>query len=298
MTEIECSFCKNKFKNQANLKAHQKSAKYCIELRGDETNFKFKCEGCNMLFNKIFFLERHTNTCKSFRELQLVNEKNRMLTDDNLKYNLLLEEKNKMLTDDNMKYKLILEERNKQLENKDKQIKSLQDQLARIALAAATKSTTINNNNNINSNNKISNITALDISEDKLKHMFDTKYNQKYIIEGVKGVAHFVVDNLLKDEKGNLTYVCTDPSRQIFKYKDNFGDIQKDVKCKKLTKTLIDGKLKTNTCIASTNWWTNDEGKTDSDKYNSLQPKALEICMISVSENTLFVNEMSAITTV
>ena len=289
MTEIECEYCKNKFKSQTVFKTHQKTAKYCLQLRGDRIENKFTCNGCNMSFNKIFYLERHNKNCKSNGELQKIQDKIKILMDKNLKYKFLLEEKDKKIEHDN---KMFLQN----IQNKDKQIKDLQDQLAFIALSSITKATTINNN--INSNNKILNISALDINEDKLKYMFDTKYDQKYIIEGPKGLAQFVVENLLKDEKGNLTYICTDPSRQIFKYKDNLGDIQKDVKGKKLTKTLIDGGLKANTCDASTNWWTNDEGKTDSDKYNSLQPKALEICMISVSENTLFVNEMSAITTV
>jgi len=64
------------------------------------------------------------------------------------------------------------------------------------------------------------------------------------MIQGQKGVAKFAYDTMLKDEEGKLKYICTDPSRQIFQYKNEEGEIQKDVKAKKLTKALLDGELK------------------------------------------------------
>lgn len=48
----------------------------------------------------------------------------------------------------------------------------------------------------------------------------------------------------MKDEEGKLKYICTDPSRQVFQYKNEDGKIQKDVRVTKLTKALFDTELK------------------------------------------------------
>ena len=50
-------------------------------------------------------------------------------------------------------------------------------------------------------------------------------------------------DKLLKNEEGNLNYVCTDPSRNIYKYKTLEGVVEKDVNAKKLTTKLISGGI-------------------------------------------------------
>jgi len=110
-------------------------------------------------------------------------------------------------------------------------------------------------------------------------------------------LAHFAKDHFLKDDDGKLKYVCTDPGRQTFKYKDELGDIQKDVKAKKLTKILIDAGLKEKNNTLAVDWWTSDEGKINNDRFTTLQPKASEIHSMSEVDNTLFVNELSAITT-
>ena len=46
------------------------------------------------------------------------------------------------------------------------------------------------------------------------------------------------MDKLLKDDEGNLRYICSDPSRQTFKFKTLGGEIMRDVKAKKLSKLL------------------------------------------------------------
>ena len=84
----------------------------------------------------------------------------------------------------------------------------------------------------------------MDLSQEKMKDMIENNFSASYMIQGQKGVAKFAYDTMLKDEEGRLKYICTDPSRQIFQYKNGEGEIQKDVKAKKLTKALLDGDLK------------------------------------------------------
>ena len=59
-----------------------------------------------------------------------------------------------------------------QLEKKDKHIKELEAQLANIAMAGVTKSITTNN-----INNKILNISSLDLNDDKIKSILDSKFD-------------------------------------------------------------------------------------------------------------------------
>ena len=120
------------------------------------------------------------------------------------------------------------------------------------------------------------------------------KFKQCFIYQ--KELAQFITEHLLKDDDGKSTYICTDTSRQIFKYKDTLGDIQKDVKAKKLTQTLIDGGLKDTNHKICLSYWSNKDGSIDNERYNLLVLKAAEINTISITENTLFVNELSAIT--
>ena len=277
----KCQYCEKLFSTISNLNTHQKTAKYCINIRNNVIIEEYKCY-CEKKFNCKKNYTRHKKSCNFYDIVNPYIEENIKLNNQNIEYLKQLENKDK--------------EYLKQLENKDRHIKQLELQLANIALAGVTKVSTINN---INNSNKILNIGCLDLnSSDKIKTILDDKFDHNYIIDGQKGVAQFVVDHYLKDDDGKLKYVCTDPSRQIFKYKDDLGDIQKDVKAKKLTKTLIDGGLKEKNNIISEFWWTTNEGKTDKDKFIVLQPKTTEINSLSISENTLFANELSSMTTI
>ena len=97
---------------------------------------------------------------------------------------------------------------------------------------------------NTNNNQKILITSPMDLSQEKMKDMIENNFSASYMIQGQKGVAKFAYDTMLKDEEGRLKYICTDPSRQIFQYKNGEGEIQKDVKAKKLTKALLDGDMK------------------------------------------------------
>jgi hypothetical protein len=53
---------------------------------------------------------------------------------------------------------------------------------------------------------------------------------------------------ILRDENGNLNYLCTDLSRKIFKFKNKIGQLEKDVNAQKLTNLLTEnGILKVTT---------------------------------------------------
>lgn len=271
----KCEYCNKLFSSKSNLSNHQKTAKYCLDKR-QIINEEYICS-CEKMFTTKINYERHIKTCKIGSILYYKEEE--------IKLKKELEYKDQQI-------KYILDE----LKNKDIHIKELESQLASIALAGVSKPTTTNNNIS-NINNKILNISPFNLSDtEKFKNILDTKFDENYILDGQKGLAHFAKDNFLKDDDGKLKYICTDPGRQTFKYKDELGDIQKDIKAKKLTKILIDAGLKKKNNKVAIDWWTSDEGKINTNRFTTLQPKASEIYAISEVENTLFVNELSAIT--
>ena len=241
-----------------------------------------KCQYCEKIFSTKSNLYTHQKTAKF-----CLNKRN--IINENYKCDCKKKFTTKIAFD---RHKKICNVSDIHIE-KNNEIKIYLDKLASIALAGVNKTTTVNN-----INNKILNISPLDLNNsEKIKSILETKFDHNYVIEGQKGVAQFLVDHYLKDDEGKLKYVCTDPSRQIFKYRDDLGDIQKDVKAKKLTKTLIDSGLKEKNNDISTSWWTTDDGTKDVDKFTILQPKSSEISSLSISENTLFANELSSITT-
>ena len=52
---------------------------------------------------------------------------------------------------------------------------------------------------------------------DRIKEAIENKFTVNHVVDGQKGLAKFMVDTILTDEEGNLLYVCTDASRNIFK---------------------------------------------------------------------------------
>jgi len=152
---------------------------------------------------------------------------------------------------------------------------------------------------NINNNNKTVNlINSLNLSDtEQIKNLIDNNYNLDYIFSGQKGLAHFALDNILKDDKGNLKYICTDPSRQIFKYKDTYGDIQKDVEAKKLTNFLVEGGITNKACDIAKQWWTDENGHTNSGKFEILSDKTESMIKLE-DDNTVFKKELASITTI
>ena len=131
---------------------------------------------------------------------------------------------------------------------------------------------------------------------DKLKNIINEKYNDSYLFQGQKGIAKFAVEHILTDENGNLSYICTDPSRQIFKYKDSSGDIRKDVEAKKITNFLIDGGIQNKSSDMFIKLWTDIDGKIDGEKCSELLNKA-DAMMKLKNDNTIFKKELVYMTT-
>ena len=127
-----------------------------------------------------------------------------------------------------------------QIEKLEQTIKELQDDLKDVAVTAVSRPTSITTNNTHSQNNILMNLTPFDMNKEKFAEKINEHFDKNYLINGQKGVAQFVVENILKDEEGKLMYICTDPSRQIYRFKGVDGFIERDVKAKRLTNSLYD----------------------------------------------------------
>jgi hypothetical protein len=96
--------------------------------------------------------------------------------------------------------------------------------------------------------------------------------------------------NLLRDDSGNLTYRCTDPSRQIYRYRSLDGEMVKDVKAKKLTSSLLDKLTTKSSDITNEEIRDGNEDKVFLYGNNFMEIKRLE------DDNKDFILELASLT--
>jgi hypothetical protein len=304
---MNCEFCNKEFASKSAVNHHKKTAKYCLEIQG-KTNNNYICEYCSKNYSTKNYLVEHYNTCTSklFKTLEDENKALKIKITKLTKINKELEihsVENKVLKSQNSKLKKQNDKLEKELDNNKAENNLLKGRLSVLDkdhqiitnLAQQPKNTTTNTANT--TNNILSIQTPLDFNNiDKLKNIIDEKYNDSYLFEGQKGIAKFAVEHILTDENGNLSYICTDPSRHIFKYKDSSGGIRKDVEAKKITNFLIDGGIQNKSSDMFIKLWSDKEGNVDGKKCSELLDKA-DAMMKLKNDNTVFKKELVYMTT-
>jgi hypothetical protein len=260
---MECQFCNKTFKNKSILTTHQNTAKYCLKIQGKENIVSEYICCCDKIFYKKSHLTSHESTC-------IVKN-----------YVLKLQEKDQIIIE---KDKIIKEQEN--LINFLKGENNIYKEEHKAFIDIAKQPKTSNNSNN--NNNKILSISShLDFRDiDKVRNALE-KFDANYFLEGQKGMAKFAAENILRDENGNYIYICTDPNRLMFKYKDECGDIQKDYNAKKLTNYLVEGGIKNKGNEITTNLM--NKNNTD-----LLLEKNIEISELEFNNN-IFKKELASI---
>lgn len=269
---MECEFCKKKLSTVSSLNYHKKTNKKCLEIRNNINDSFISCEFCDKLFSNQT-LKIHLKSCKN-KKLNREKEKDNIIQE---KDNIIQELKNEILFLKDTIFKL---ETENNIYIKDHELVK-----------------TIATQPKINNNNKIKVINNFFDNPIRIKQIVEEKLTSNHIIEGQKGVAQFAYDTLLKNEDGNMNYFCTDPSRLIFKFQNNEGNIEKDIKAVKLTNLLLDAGIKNKTCDIAPNLWTKQDGTIDYDKFQLFNPSANEIIMMQ-NDNSIFRNELACLTSI
>ena len=273
---MNCQFCNKDFSNKSSLTNHQKTAKYCLKLQDtDKEISNFNCDYCKKLFTSRQNLNIHLAICKDKEIKILKKEKDKEIE-------ILRKEKDKEI-------EILRKEKDKQENNYKDQIKELQQIIERMSLKAIERPTTTNNNTlNITSFMDFDNM-------DKIKNAIEDKLDINYVVDGQKGLAHFVKDNLLTDDTGKLLYICTDPSRHIFKYKDSSGEVKKDVEAKKLTNYILEGGIRTKSAVLGNDWCKDDKGDINIGRFNVMIEQQQSIMKLS-DDNNSFKKELVSLT--
>ena len=207
---MECKYCKNIFSSKANLNNHQRTAKYCLTLRGDDEECTYKCEICKKTFNKKFNFSRHEEKCvsvESFREIQS-------------KSVLVERERDNYYTKTN--------EQKIQIDELKQQISSLQKQMQEVAIKAVSRPTT---SNKTQINNYIQNMQPVTD-----EYLLDNSHHLtiEHIKKGPEGYAEFALEYPLKDR-----VLCSDFSRRKVKFKDKDGNLITDPEMTTLAKKFF-----------------------------------------------------------
>jgi hypothetical protein len=271
-----CEFCNNQYKTISSLNHHKKTVKKCLILR-DALNTAqfFECKTCDFKttlknnFNshkcKLKDISEYKNIIYNLQEeLALKNKKNTELEDENK------ENKEKL----NIAFQKIQKLKNKNISLKI-EIKEKVEKQENQLFTLASKPT---NNTNIKIQNLTNVLTSLDFKENSIKDKVDNNFTLEYLSEGIKGVAKFTKDHIINpSEDGKQKYICSDPSRGTFKYKDENGVIQKDVKATKLKNALqVPIINKTNTIISHETTRVREEGE---EKFDITNTKLIENLM-------------------
>lgn len=255
-------------------------------------------------------LKIHENSClerKTFESKELADKYDTDMKDIKEKYEIkiqelikkyeseisLLKNENKNYLEENQRLRENMAELRGELKSTSKASECVYEIAKQPKIINSSNSSNTSNTNH--NNNKILNIsTSLNFKDiDRVKEIIDKNCDINHILAGQKGVAQFAAKHLLLDEDGKFIYLCTDPSRNSFKYKNENGLIEKDLEAKKLANYLVDGGIHEKVKDLSVAWYTED-GKINQDKFTVVADKQISIMNIK-ENNSEFKKELASI---
>ena len=268
-----CKYCNSNFKKVSSLNYHQKNVRYCLIKQGkiediqieDNQIIIYKCNFCDKILSTKHTFNSHLLICKNKQN----KESLQLLSNEHIKIS---------------EYKEQITEYKEQITEYKEQIKELQNKIERMATKAIEKHTTNTTNLFLN---------PIDLSQEHITKMIHEKFTKEHFYDGQAGVARFAVDNILKDKDGKLGYICTDPSRQIFKHINSDGSVKKDVRASKLTKKLVKDVKQVSSQIVLKKM---DEEKDLKENCNEFLTKKMEEIVIIDDDNSKFRTELANLT--
>ena len=280
---MECEFCKRSFSTKGILISHQKSAKYCLKLQ-NKNNENFLCNFCNKNFTSQYNLNEHLIICKEKQYEERDNKvKDIYIKEVNeLKQQIANLEISKKYTES------LLKEKNDYIEKLEARLEKFEDSILskteKKQITTAPNHTT--NNTTIVINNNYLNLNDIP----KMAAFLEEKLDKEVVAGGQKGLAFLLSNTVLKDK-----YKCVDPSRQNFEFTNELGEVERDVKAKKLTNALIKSDICSKSGEIGMELWKKEDGSTDSLRYEAHSKNVLEMINFT-RDNSTFRSELSALT--
>lgn len=247
---MDCEYCKKIFSSKTNLRVHQNSAKYCINLRNnkeseddkqkvDEKKVDFNCNFCQKSLFSKFRLNQHLKTCKE-KIYQTYEEQLKTLK---RQIELSVETEKKLIND---KYELEAKCNNayEYISKLETQVKELQSQIIDLAYIAIEKPSNVTNNTHNSNNttkmidNRVLNMVPMDLTKESITRALEEKFTEQHLLKGQKGVAEFCVESILVTPEKKYLMKCTNASRKMFMLIDENGNQYKDINASKLTQLI------------------------------------------------------------
>tara|TARA_B110000261_G_scaffold75001_1_gene86895 strand:+ start:132 stop:998 length:867 start_codon:yes stop_codon:yes gene_type:complete len=237
---FNCEFCKKVFKSKSNLTRHKRTTKSCIVIQkslsknDNIVEITYDCSICFKKFTSKQILLLHIQTCPGLLiKENYENKINKLILEYENKIKEIIDKTNLDSININDLEKNII-----RLESELKVYKEHGNKSYSTIEEMAKQPKQVTNNQN-----KIIITSPLNLSRDSITEALEN-FSDNHLVQGQRGVAKFAYDNMLKDKDGKLIYICTDPSRQIFQFKNDEGKIEKDVRATRLTKALIEADIK------------------------------------------------------
>ncbi len=258
----KCQYCNSEFTTKVSLNKHQKSAKYCIELRKEDNCEldidEFNCEWCNKMYTRKDRYFDHIRICKTNPENM---SKNISKTD----YTLLLENFNKQ-RDENIELKIKLANITNSLDKSNQENIELKIKNAELTatlkgktelsekfetlhskreeciekIALQPKTTTTKNTSNSTQNNILNNLPIFNLTKEKLQLIANTEFTHELFLRGQEGAAKFATNIARKENDGDLPWVVADKNRGIVKMKGEGGIIITDYDVEIITNLVFE----------------------------------------------------------
>lgn len=244
-----CQHCNVSCKNKYVLKTHMAKSKKCLELRGLTLSKKFMCNGCNSIFSNSTNLNIHFESCKEYSIYIIRSEMEKTIFELKQTHfkaiNELSERHEKELSDTKKQYEKEIAEntRNHEKEKQflEKQLERIHTSYENVAKDAVNRPTTATTHNTVN---HIRNILSTDKTVDSLKHddlvlVFRKHLTEDVLLGGQKALAKICSENIIHTHDDKMLLVCTDASRDKYKYMDDSGNVKEDVHARNFTKKII-----------------------------------------------------------
>ena len=240
----KCNNCNKEYNTKSVLKKHQETTQKCLKLK----KIIQKCSYCEYNTTNIDQYELHVHYCKihtdKYNTLQIECEHLKTANSILLNNNENIQNKNKIIKGHNAKYKKDIHKLTLDNQLQLNTIKMLENQVSvshqllqdNIHTILSKPTIQQQENNLTNNNQKID--LSLNLNSDFIQKNVDDNFTLQHLVNGIKGVATFTNDFIIHKENGQSKYICADSSRSIFKYKDENGMIQKDIKANKLKNTV------------------------------------------------------------
>jgi hypothetical protein len=279
---FECEFCKKVLSQKATLLDHISTCKerYKKLLENQEINSKNIIKKLESEITKLKRLEKESLQKKDEHYQEKLKEKDEH-------YQEKLKEKDDY-------YQEKLKDKDEKIQDKNEYIAKLEARLDKfettvVNLAAEPKTTTKTTTNVVVNNH------TLNLSQEHVSKVLDEHFTKEVAAGGQKGLAKMVHEKMLTGPDGKPTYVCVDSSRHTFEFTNNDGDVERDVKAKKLTKALINSKIQQKAAEVGNQIWTKADGHVDSTLYEYCSPKVMELACFE-KDDSKFRSELSALT--